>query len=146
MNKKTPRRKRLLISPRFQTLVAVHAVITTLLIVPIFFVVEFYFFNLFILKAQAAGLPPEHELIQFMDRQRSLMVVLLCIATLLGILINLICSYIFSNRIAGSMYRLTTSFNQTLDIAHAEPIQSRKWDFFSEVFEAYNRLLERSRS
>lgn len=72
---KVPRRKRLLINPQFQALFALYAVVTTLLMVPIFFAVNYYFFNLFSAYALSLGLPPNHEILQFAARQQTLLVV-----------------------------------------------------------------------
>jgi len=142
---KNVRRKRLLINPQFQAIFAMYAVVTTLAMVPLFMVANFYFFTLFKGKAASLGLPPEHELVQFAERQQTLMIAVFIGATLLAVAINLVISYVFSNRIAGSMYRLTTEFNQTQHLSQASPIQPRQKDYFTEVTEAYNRLLERSR-
>lgn len=143
---RSPRRKRLLINPQFQAVFALYAVVTTLLMVPIFIAANFYFFNLFSSKAQSLGLAPEHELLQFVERQHSLMIVVFIFATFVAIMMNVVFSYIFSNRIAGSLYRLTTEMNQTMDIAHASKINARKFDFFKDVYAAYNQLLDRLRS
>jgi hypothetical protein len=140
-----PRRKRLLINLKFQALFALYAVVTTLIMVPFFVVANYYFFNRFDEKASAIGLPPSHEIVQFVKRQQTLMVVVFIFATVFVILVNMIVSYIVSNRIAGSMYRLTTAMNQANDIASAEKIHPRRHDFFTEVLEAYNQLLDRSR-
>ncbi|MGZ3723945.1 MAG: hypothetical protein ACXVA9_13470 [Bdellovibrionales bacterium] len=142
----SPRRKRLLINPQFQAVFALYAIVTTLLMVPIFIAGNFYFFNLFSTKAHMLGLPPEHELLQFVDRQQTLMVVVFILGTFVAVSMNVVFSYMFSNRIAGSLYRLTTVMNQTMDVASANKIHSRKFDFFTDVYEAYNQLLDRLRS
>lgn len=137
------RRKRLLINPAFQGLFALYAVVTTLVMVPIFVAANFYFFNLFSVKARALGLPDEHELMQFVERQQTLVVVVFILATVLALVLNVILSYIFSNRIAGSLYRLKVVMNQTTDIESARKIHARKVDFFKDLYEAYNSLIDR---
>lgn len=140
------RRKRLLIDPMFQGVFALYAVISTIVLVPIFIAANFYFFNLFVAKARSLGLGDDHELFAFVDRQRSLIVVVFFAGTLLAIFINVVASYIFSNRIAGAMYRLRTEMAQARDWRSAQRIVPRKLDFFKDVTEAYNQLLERSDS
>jgi len=140
------RRKRLLINPQFQGRFALFAIVTTLLMVPIFIVANYYFFNLFAEKSRALGLPADHELMLFVERQQKLMALVFIGATLLAILINVVSSYFFSHRIAGSIFRLTSSMNQATDIRSAKTIQPRDEDFFQETHEAYNRLIERSNS
>lgn len=143
MADKSFRRKRLLINPQFQAVFALYAAITTLLMVPIFVAANYYFFNLFANKAHSLGLPPEHKLLEFVEQQQTFMVVVFIMATCLALFINVISSYIFSNRIAGSMYRLTTVMNQAMDAETANKIHPRKFDFFKEVLEAYNQLIDR---
>jgi hypothetical protein len=131
-----PRRKRLLINPRFQAVFALYAILTTFVMVPIFVAANYYFFNLFAMKANSLGLPADHQLLQFVERQQKLMVVVFILATGLATMINVTLSYIFSNRIAGSMYRLTTTMNRSMNALNADKIHARKFDFFKEVYEA----------
>ena len=143
MIKQPARRKRLLINPAFQASFAVYAIVATLLMVPLFIFANYYFFNLFAQKALALGLPENHELLLFAERQEVLMRFAFLIATVVAIAINVIGAYIFSNRIAGSMYRLTNEMNQVMDLKGANPIGYRKKDHFGEVYEAYNQMLVR---
>lgn len=136
-------RRRLLINPKFQTAFAVYAVISTLLLVPFFLVANSYFFDLFAKKAASLGLAPDHELVQFMDRQQALLVVVFLGFTILMVLVNIVVSYILSNRIAGSLYRVTNVMNQTTDLNNAGKAHPRNKDFFNEVLVAYNSLIDR---
>lgn len=144
-SKKDPRRKRLLIDPQFQAVFACYAAILTIIMVPVFFLGNIYFFRLFEQKVNSLNLPNGTEILEFAERQQKLMVVVFIGATILAVLINVIVSYIISNRIAGSMYRLRTSMNQADNFANAQRIEPRKADFFQEVTKAYNQLLDRSR-
>lgn len=146
MAEEKARRRRLLIDPAFQGMFAVYAVATTLIMVPLFLAANFYFFNLFAHKAQSVGLPPEHELLLFVERQRTLMIVVFLLSTTLALMINVVFSYIFSNRIAGSLYRLKSVMNQTNDLAQAKEVVPRDADFFKDLYSAYNQLLERFRT
>lgn len=143
---RTPSRKRLLVNPRFQALFALYAIGTTLLMVPIFIAANFYFFHIFFSKARLVGLPPDHELLQFVERQQMLMIAVFFGLTILAVLVNVVFSYIVSNRIAGSLYRLLTIMNQVTDIEGARKIQPRKWDCFQDLYKAYNQLVDRLKS
>ncbi len=140
---KTPQRRRLLISPKFQGVFALYTLATTLYMIPIFIAANYYFFNLFARKAQSLGLPPEHELMRFVDSQQVLIVVVFVGVTAVVLSANLVLSYIFSNRIVGSLYRLTNGMNQANDLATATKVQPREADFFQEVLMAYNHFLDR---
>ncbi len=143
-SQESPRRKRLVIDPHFQAVFALYAVITTVVMVPVFLAANSYFFSLFASKAEAMGLPQDAELLNFVQRQQTLMIVVFICATILAIVINVIASYIFSNRIAGSMFRLKAALSQAKDFESAKKINPRKFDFFQDVTEAYNQLLDRS--
>lgn len=139
-------RRRLLINPRFQTVFALYAISTTLFMAPYFIVANYYFFNLFAKKAQSLGYGPEHELVKFVDSQQVLLVVAFIVVMMIALSVNLVVSYIISNRIAGSLYRLTYIINQTTDLATAEKAHPRsKYDFFNDLLIAYNNLLDRLR-
>src|SRR4051812_20214248 len=116
MSKQPTRRKRLLINPRFQASFALYAIVATLLMVPLFFFANYYFFNVFAEKVLALGLSENQELLQFAERQEVLMRLSFTFATLLAMAINVIAAYVFSNRIAGSMYRLTNEMNQVMNL------------------------------
>lgn len=136
-------RRRLLINPKFQMTFALYAIVSTLMLAPFFIAVNWYFFNLFANKARSLGLGPDHELLQFVDSQQVLIVVVFIGVTFLAIMVNLVISYMISNRIAGSLYRLTYIMNQTTDLSAAEKAHPRKYGFFNEVLVAYNQLLDR---
>jgi hypothetical protein len=140
---KAPRRKRLLINPLFQAVFALYTFATTLLMVPIFFAANFYFIHKFAETAEKLGLAPDNQLLQFVRHQQTLMTVVFIVATALALFINIVFSFIFSNRISGSIYRLTSEMNQTDDLNTARKINARKFDFFQETFLAYNQLMDR---
>jgi hypothetical protein len=138
------RRKRLLVDPKFQALFAIYTVATTVIVLPIFIAVDLYFFNLFAFKAREIGIPADSELFNFVGRQQLLIFFVFSGASLLAIVFNVFVSYVVSNKIAGTMYRLKNAFNQAEDLKSAKKITPRKFDFFRDVVDAYNALVDRS--
>lgn len=60
-----------------------------------------------------------------------------------GILVLLFSlSYVLSNRLAGPIYRIQKHVDAVVDGTTTEPIKLREGDFFTELAEAVNKLIE----
>ena len=142
----TQRKKRsILINPKFQwTLIGYAAFIATLIFLSVYGLFSFGFHE-FVQIGHQAGLPEDHVYFQFIKMQETTFLrVILAIAFFVGTILT-IGGLIVSHKIAGPMYRLQ---KELLSMAgKPDPvlhkINFREGDFFPEVPQAFNELVER---
>ena len=138
----------LLINPKFQwTLIGYAAVLAALILIAVYGLFSFGFHE-FAQIGQQAGLPPEHIYFQFIAMQESTFLrVIGAIAAVVG-LILIVGGLIISHKIAGPIYRMKNEFNRMSDqpTVELEPIQFRKGDFFPELAQSFNQLVEKRKN
>ena len=62
-------------------------------------------------------------------------------ALVFGYLCIVSLALVFSNRLAGPLYRLREHMKRARETGSIEPVSFRKYDYYSDLKEAYNRLL-----
>lgn len=142
----TQRKKRsILINPKFQwTLIGYAAFIATLIFLSVYGLFSFGFHE-FVQIGHQAGLPDDHVYFQFIKMQETTFLrVILAIAFFVGTILT-VGGLIVSHKIAGPLYRLQ---KELLGMAaKPEPslhkINFRDGDFFPEVPQAFNELVEK---
>jgi ABC-type multidrug transport system fused ATPase/permease subunit len=142
----TLRKKRsILINPKFQwTLIGYAAFIATLIFLSVYGLFSFGFHE-FVQIGHQAGLPDDHVYFQFIKMQETTFLrVILAIAFFVGTILT-VGGLVVSHKIAGPLYRLQ---KELLGMA-AKPdpslhkINFRDGDFFPEVPQAFNELVEK---
>jgi len=142
----TSRKKRsILINPKFQwTLIGYAAFIATLIFLSVYGLFS-YGFHEFVQIGHQAGLPDDHVYFQFIRMQETTFLrVILAIAFFVGTILT-VGGLIVSHKIAGPMYRLQKEFLGMADKPQPafHKIKFRDGDFFPEVPQAFNALVEK---
>ena len=142
--KKPPQqsRKSYLIKPDFQwRMIAYAAILSALILLLVYFANNYFISSLGSLGVEA-GLPPDHVFFRFLGEQASILD-----SIFLGIAVGVNILVIFgglwlSNRIAGPIYRVETCLKQFNQGEVVEKVSFRKSDFFSELVQALNELIQ----
>ena len=134
-----------LINPKFQwTLIGYAALVAFLILVTVYGLFT-YGFHEFAQMGQQAGLPPDHVYFQFISMQESTFLrVIGAIAIMVG-LILIVGGIMVSHKIAGPIYRMQKEFNTMAANPEVEltPIKFRKGDYFPELADSFNQLVEK---
>ena len=139
------RRKVLLINPRFQLSIIGWFSFLSILLIVCFYISNWFFFYNFYQKAQAAGLPPEHVLFQFLDQQKIFMNKIFAISSAIALITLFFGGAWISHRIAGPLDRLTKHLNKSSQ-DDVKPVDFRSGDYFMEVKDAFNAYLLRKKN
>ena len=147
MDSKNRKKSSLLINPRFQwTLISYAAGVATLLLCTVYGFIT-YGFRQFMEIGTQLGLPRDHVYFQFIRMQEGTFnEVVLAIAIVVGVVL-IIGGIVVSHKIAGPVYRMQKELNL---MSRENPVQLkeihfRKGDFFPELAEAFNALVESTR-
>ena len=144
MNSQNRKKRSLLINPKFQwTLIGYAALVSVLILISIYALFSFGFhqFNQF---GSQAGLAPDNIYFQFIEMQQSTFTRVIVAIAIVVTAILLIGGLYISHRIAGPIYRMQKELQ---DMSEEKPvdlraIQFRKKDYFPELAETFNHLVE----
>lgn len=135
------RRKKYLINPRFQLSFIIFSSIVSLLSLSIFFAsVQFFFFRLNY-RGQEIGIPEGHIFYRFIQDQQYNMLLTFAVAAVAVIIVSSTGALLLSNKVAGPLYRLVIDLKKMNAEGEVKNIKFRKGDFFIEVEEEVNSLI-----
>ena len=135
-------RKVYLINPRFQLRVTSYFILLAGINILISYACVFYFFDIFQSKGVEIGLPKNHVFFMFIEDQITQMNSIFLIMAILTFFILLVAGVLISHRIAGPMYRLNQDLRVMADKRELKSLKFRKKDFFQEIPEAFNLVVE----
>jgi len=138
------KRKSLLINPRFQWHIIGYAGVMSMLVLVFVYGLLGFGFHEFVKVGLSAGLPPDHAYFQFIEVQEAAFDrIVLAIAVLVGILL-FVGGLVISHRIAGPIRRMQKELIRASEEKpfQLKSIQFRKGDYFPELAEAFNNLVE----
>lgn len=145
MSNKTRKTRSILINPRFQwTLIGYAALVATLIFIAVYALIT-YGFHDFVEIGKQAGLPENHIYFQFIQMQKTKFItIIIAIAMVVGTVL-IVGGLIVSHKIAGPLYRIRLEFSKMAnkDAPALHKIQFRDGDYFPEVAEAFNDLVEK---
>lgn len=139
-----------MINPEFQWRFMGYVILTVVFSISIMFISNYLFFESFIAKGEALGLPENHAFFILIKEQRELMTsIFVAVSFFISFIIGL-WGMFFSHRIAGPLYRLRRFFSDARDLqqesgeakAKLRPIFFRQNDFFPEVPDSINDYLK----
>lgn len=139
-----------MINPEFQWRFMGYVILTVVFSISIMFISNYLFFESFIAKGEALGLPENHAFFILIKEQRELMTsIFVAVSFFISFIIGL-WGMFFSHRIAGPLYRLSRFFTDAKDLqqesgetkAKLRPIFFRQNDFFPEVPDSINDYLK----
>jgi predicted membrane-bound mannosyltransferase len=135
-------RKTLLINPEFQINFLSYTIGMAAVIIAIFYGANVYFFWRFAQKGREAGLPPDHIFFKFIAQQARTMDYIFLATALFAFAFLLIYGFYLSNRVAGALWRLETHIRQLISTGQYKQLRFRKKDYFHEIAEAINELVD----
>ena len=136
-------RSNYLINPKFQwNIIRKFLALTFFNILSFYWIVHYFFFNLES-KAKMIGLVKDHPFYLFLNEQKTLMILLFLIVSVLNISIIMVTGIFISQKIAGLMFRLKKFFNEE-DIKIAGRISFREDDYFLDLEDAVNNFVFRN--
>lgn len=135
----------ILINPRFQwTLIGYAAAVAFLILITMYGLFSLGFHE-FLVMGQQAQLPQDHVYYQFIQMQEATFNRVLLVLSILVGTILVVGGLVVSHKIAGPIYRMQKEF---LGMSEREPtelkkVTFRKGDFFPELAETYNALVDK---
>jgi hypothetical protein len=145
MSNQTRKTRSILINPKFQwTLIGYAAIVATLIFIAVYGLIS-YGFHDFVKIGNEAGLPSDHVFYQFIQMQETRFNgVILAIAMITGTIL-IVGGLIVSHKIAGPLHRIKNEFNKMADkdTPSLHKIHFRDGDYFPEVAEAFNTLVDK---
>lgn len=136
-------RTKIFLGHPLQKLAILYTSFLVVLICFIYYFANLYFFRSFHLFAEKIKMPLDHPLHQFMAQQETLMIIVFAVTTLVILLMTNFWLISFTNRIVGPVLRITAELKKMTDDGHPIRLQIRKKDFFSELVNAINKLIEK---
>lgn len=134
--------RRLLINPRFQLTFLGWSFLMLAVTTGTFYAGIQYFFQKFMQIAQAAGLPADHTVFQFLNAQKMQMdQIFILTAVAAGVVLFFGAIYL-SHRVAGPVFRLVDHLEKMAAGETVEDVKFRKNDFFPELARACNQQFE----
>lgn len=137
-----------LINPEFQWRFMGYVILTVVFSISIMFISNYLFFESFIAKGEALGLPENHAFFVLIKEQREIMTnIFLFVSVFVSFVIGM-WGMFFSHRIAGPLYRLRKYFTDASEANNGKsklrPIFFRQNDFFLEVPDSINEYLKKA--
>ncbi len=147
MDKTNRKKKSLLINPAFQMTIIGYASAVSAIILFAMYHLNAFAFKHFNEIGELAGLPKDHVYFEFIHMQeatvfRTFVLISLMVAVVLGV-----GGLFISHRIAGPIYRMRKDLEKmtALNDNELRTIHFRKGDYFPELAETFNRLVESRR-
>lgn len=135
------KRTNYLINPQFQLKLIGFVLTLVFLSCGIFYMSNLYFIWKFIEVGKELSLPENHSFFRFIAEQKRVMNSIFLITSLIITVLTVIGGLVLSHRAAGAMYRLETHMDEVGETGKLEEVNFRKNDFFSEIADAFNRML-----
>ena len=114
----------------------------TLFCLGVFYFSSFYFFSELNQLGVDLNLPKDHIFFRFAELQQRNMNFILGGCTAFIAVCQALFGLVYSNKIAGPLYRLTKNLSNTKSETPVTPIMTRENDYFPEVYDAYNHFVE----
>lgn len=135
--------KTFLVNRRFQYFVIGLNVLTAIIIILVFFVADRYLMRQSLQQAEFLGLPVDHPHLVILRKYREMTGKIFWLISITSMTLLPTIGLIITHRAAGPLYRLCQHLNALADGKNVGPLKFRKDDFFQEVVEPFNRMLER---
>jgi hypothetical protein len=135
-------RKQLLINPPFQLKILNYITGLNLVMIAIFALVNYFFFERMRAEGVGAGLPENHVYFDFLQGMQSQMIIIFLAGAIVSVAIIYWFGFYISNRIAGPIYNVTRNIDRILNGERVMKIRFRKGDFFPELADKITALVE----
>ena len=141
MNKK---RKIYFINPPFQIRFIAFSIISSLIIILLVAGMQYYFFHHYQTLGIQNGIPSDHIFFEFLNEQKSFLTLALLFLAVIITIIQVTLGILFSHRVAGPLYRMNKHLQEiTNGTAEKMTFQVRKDDYFSDVVDNFNTMIEK---
>lgn len=140
------KRKQYLINKPFQLRLMAWMVGLSLAPVSVFFMGHYYFFWQLRKLGLDIQLPENHIYFRFIDSQSHKLFIFFIICSVVAFLVVLFMGLILSHQIAGPIHHLKMHMNELSEGKNLKKLSFRKNDFFIEIPDIFNKLIESERS
>ncbi len=140
------KRTQFLVLPGFQLRFMLYIIGFALFGIVVLYASNHIYFNRLIAEGQQLGLAPDHIYFEFVNQQRELLntTFMMVAAVVFGALI--VMGLVLSHKIAGPIYRIQLHLQEIRETGEASrPLAFRDSDFFPEVADLVDELVERAR-
>ncbi len=138
------KRKILWINPQFQSKFIFLTLVTTLVIIAVGLLSNWFFVWKFIQFGKTFGLPEGHDYFKFIYKQQATLNLIFLGSSILIMIASSIYGLVMSNKIAGPIYRIQRDLERRALGQAVDRVEVRKGDFFQELTVAINAVLLRS--
>ncbi len=143
MTTDTSRRKTLLINRNLQMSFLTYTLSIAVVVMGVFFAANRYFFWAFERRGKSMGLSDGHIFFKFLSEQRWTMDMIYLVTGAIVCLILAGMGLYLSNRVAGPIYHLHQHLLDFLKGQKVDKLEFREKDYFSEVAETVNQILDK---
>lgn len=144
--KASNKRTNFLVLPGFQIRFMMYIIAFAFFGIVVLYASNLLYFDRLVSEGQQLGLPPDHIYFEFVDQQRGVLnsTFMAVAAFVFGALI--LVGLVLSHKIAGPIYRIQVYLQEVRETGVASrPLAFRDGDFFPEVAELIEELMERAR-
>jgi signal peptidase II len=135
------KRKTIFINPQFQYKLIGHFLAITLCVCVIIWIANLYFIRKLMMLGQDLNLPTNHPFYQFVGGLRADLNLTFIVVSLISGVVIVGVGAILSHRIAGPIHALNKHLKENQD----SPLKFRQNDFFPEICDNLNPILEELR-
>lgn len=135
-------RSKFIINRSFQFRFILISILPNLIWMAAVFLLQSLFFKKFHESGAKYNLEPTHPYFQLIAEQQAFLIKSIVLISILMTLLFLIWAVVFSNRIAGPLYRLTQTFKNYKANDPIPHLQFRPGDYFQEIPKAFNDFAE----
>lgn len=112
----------------------------------IFYFSNLYFFHRFKSMGVDMGLTEGHIFFAFIQQQQNEMTLIFLTTVMIASSLMIIGGIWLSHKVAGPLYRLHQELSKMKEQGHLSQVHFRKGDFFPEIPEAFNQVVELSKN
>ena len=142
MMKKAPFRRQYIVNPKFQYTFMGVMLLLAVITITAFYISQHIFFSQFDQVAMKLRYAADHPFREFLNHQRSTLKDLFIVSAIVNFIAIVAIGAFMSNRIAGPVYRICKTLAEIKQSGTIKEITIRKNDFFQELPEAINQVLQ----
>ena len=131
-------KKQYLVNEHFQFRFIAFSCATALIACLVFYGATLYFFAKSTDLALESGLQPTHPVFRALANMGDTLTMLFAVISVGVIAFTFVAGLVFSNRVAGPMFRMRTHFEKVARGETLDGLNFRKGDYFADVAGAYN--------
>lgn len=135
-------RKQIIVNPKFQLSFVAGLLTLTVLVFGLFYLGNIYFLEKLSEFGRHMNFPVGHPFYTHLEEHKSIMEGMMSLIITINLILTISFGMVFSNKIAGPLYRFSKEMKVFAQNKKAEKVFPRKDDYFLELFESYNEMYD----